>query len=145
MNAILLLVCCVLPPDLPHVEDEVDTLETNHVYSAETGCRNFTQLLGWHGMAESVGWWRMVKQFKPGESELGESQMVPVRSPGGGYVVMFHEGSTLRVVRAKHVMEWHGQVDVEVAEREELPKEKRRDLRPVPPLKPYVREFPATQ
>jgi hypothetical protein len=142
----------VLPPQLPHVEDEVDVLWLDHYYD-ESGRLVLDQVicLDWsaqNGLPQrhNIVAWRRVKT----------PDGLPFRTQDG-YRVIWWDGSLLRDIRANAFRETWSQAyvtgDPEVAEREMLPKELRRELsqpafrqdKPAGAIRPFVREFPATQ
>lgn len=121
MTTLALTLLCVLPsPDV--VEDRVDLLHVSFVYDAE-GRPTLTQLIfeDWSeadGRYQVVAW-RLIKS----------ADIVPhfdwVR---GQYVTCWHDGNLLRKVTAPAMRTSYLQYDPELAERELLPKNERREL-----------------
>jgi len=109
------------PPDVA-IADYVDVIEINHYYD-EQGKLVFDQLLFFEwSPAEScyhLRAWRLVKT----RSHIPQKDWVR-----GDYVATFHDGDSLRTVRAKVLRETWTQYDPELIERERLPKERRREL-----------------
>lgn len=102
--------------------ESVDLIEVNHFYD-ETGKLVFDQIIFYDWSAEHgryhVRAWRLLKS----------DGQIPVRNWNkGGFVAVWHDGETLRVVRASSIRESWTQYDPELVEREYLPKEKRVDL-----------------
>jgi hypothetical protein len=101
----------------------VDLIEINHFYD-DHGRLVFDQIIYYDwSPAESryhVRAWRLLKQ----------KAQIPHRNwEHGDYVAVWHDGDLLRKVRAQSIRESWTQYDPELAEREFLPKEKRRELR----------------
>jgi hypothetical protein len=113
----LLLLLCVLPLDDVR-RDTVDVIELNHVYN-DCGAATITQWVFWEqsGGELRVVAWRLCKP-----------RMV-VERHRDGYRLLWHDGETLREVRAACYRESWTQHDVEVTDREAWPKESRRELR----------------
>lgn len=111
----LLLLLTVLPT--PGVAcDRVDLVEVNHVYD-DNGKHTFSQLIFYD--RGNVRAWRLLKNCNHR----------PERDPRSGeWVTIFHDGGLLREVRAACFRERWTQWDVELDERERLPKERRIDL-----------------
>jgi hypothetical protein len=136
----------VLPPQLPHVEDEVDMFEVNHFFDGD-GRLIFDQLIFWeiNGEHYDVVSWRLIKR----------PEQMPVSDQRGGYVVVWRDGELMRRVNAATAIETWTQYDPEATSRDVLAKELRRELRqppkafrndrPAGAIRPFVREFPATQ
>jgi hypothetical protein len=138
MNGIVLLLAfAVLPMEGGPVRDHVDLIEVNHIYGPE-GHPVFQQVIfyDWEGEDYVVVAWRGLKS----------ADQWPQRNYAkGGFTTAWHDDGALRRVDADAVRETYTQYDVELEARETLPKELRRELRPAPKRKPFVREFPATQ
>lgn len=103
-------------------DDQVDLIEINHFYD-EHGKHVFDQVIFYDWSSEEsryhVRAWRLLK--KPDQ--------IPSRNWKHGYfVTVWHDGDLLRRVRAPSMRESWTQYDPELAEREHLPKEKRREL-----------------
>lgn len=118
--ALVLAVLTAIPPDLS-IDDDVDLIEINHFFD-ENGKLVFDQVifLDWSPDAGryQVRAWRKLKR----------QQQVPIQEAAGGYLAVFHDGDVLRRVRAKSFRETWTQFDVELAEREHLPKDRRPGL-----------------
>lgn len=126
LHALLLAACLgfgIVPADLT-ARESVDVIEVNHFYD-EQGRLVFDQaiFLDW-SEAEcrfNVRAWRLVKA----------ASQLPLRDwDGAGYFAHWLDGEVLRRIHATAIRETWTQADPELAEREHLPKEKRRDLKP---------------
>lgn len=109
--------------------DRVDLIEVNHVYD-ERGRAIFSQVIFYDWSSEEsryqVRAWRMLK--KPTQ--------VPHRDwQTKDFVAVWHDEGVLREVHADAMRESWTQYDPELAEREHLPKEHRRELQHVTKLK----------
>ena len=120
---VVLIIAALLPaiasarePRVPTVEDRVDEIELNHLFD-DNGRHVFTQTVFW-SQGEIVAW-RLWKPDKPHPVRLWES---------GEWSLCWHDGETLREVRAKRFKETHRQWDVELHQRSVLPQCKRREL-----------------
>jgi len=119
--AVVMTAISITPRD-DVAEDRVDLIEVNHFYD-EHGKHVFDQLIYYDWSATDgryqVRAWRLLKK----------KAQVPSRSwTHGDYVAVWQDGDILRRVRAESMRESWTQYDPELAEREFLPKEKRRDL-----------------
>ncbi len=120
----LFLVACGISPQDTVAFEQVELIELNHFHD-EQGRLVFDQVIfyDWsepHGRY-MVRAWRLVKS---------PSQLPQRNWRDGSYVTIWHDGDTLRKVRAETMRETWTQHDPELTEREYLPKEKRKDLRP---------------
>lgn len=124
-----LILACLLLSIMPRddaLRDYVDLVEVAALYD-DNGRLVFTQEIFWDWTPTSVNSgrysvvdWRLIKS---------DSQ-IPVRDfVNDCYRVSWLDGEHYRVVLAKHYRETWEQIDVEVLEREIMPKEKRRGLR----------------
>jgi hypothetical protein len=109
-------------PRGPVARDMVDLIEVNHFYD-DCGRLVFDQAIyyDWHPVERRhhVRAWRLIK----------DDSQLPVRDwQQGGFLSVWQDGDLLRVVRSTAVRETWTQWDVEVAERDALPKERRREL-----------------
>lgn len=120
--AFLALAVALNPPESV-VTDRVDVIEINHFYD-EHGKLVFDQVLYF--------------EWSPSESRYNVRAWRLLKSPAqlpqrdwerGDYVATFYDGDALREIRATSVRETWTQYDPELAEREHLPKERRRELR----------------
>jgi hypothetical protein len=114
-------ICATNPPEHA-ATDRVDVIEVNHFYD-EHGKLVFDQLLffDWSPRQSryNVRAWRLMKS----------SSQAPQRDhKRGDYSVTWFDGDALREIRAVTVRETWTQYDPELAEREFLPKERRREL-----------------
>ncbi len=125
MITIAILLLGVSPARDDITRDWVDVVELNHFY--DENCRLvFDQLIfyDWnHRQARyQVLAWRLAKT----------TDSLPVRDwSGGGYVCFWQDGGEtglIRKIRAKSMRESWTQWDPELAERERLPKEQRKEL-----------------
>jgi len=102
------------------VEDRVSLVEVNHFYDNEARLV-FDQLIfwDWHPAegCYNVAAWRLLKS----DSQLPTYEQ-------GYYVTLWHDGDTLRRVKAKQYLESWTTYDPELHNRQFLPKEKRRLL-----------------
>ena len=105
--------------------EKVDLMEVNHFYD-EQGRLVFDQVIFYDWSPDHsrymVRAWRLVKN----PSQLPERDW-----RDGGYLAVWQDGEILRRVRAQSMRESWTQYDPELAEREYLPKEKRKELRSV--------------
>lgn len=125
MKAIILLIAII--PYSPVPEDRVSVAELNHFFDYN-GRLIFDQVIyyDWSPHTErfQVRAWRLVK----------DQSFVPARDwEGGGYLSVWNDGEVIRRVRADSFRESWTQYDPELAEREVLCKERRRELRSVKP------------
>jgi hypothetical protein len=127
VTLLALLLLSIVPRD-DTVRESVDLIELNHTFN-ENGEPNLDQLIyyHWHRDRFEVIAWRMLR------SPL----MIPYRDhANGGYTAVWvDDRDTLRVVRSKDFRESWTQYDVELLERNVLPRELRRELRPSRVLK----------
>jgi hypothetical protein len=138
--SLVLLLLSILPSD--HVvRESVDLMEVNHFYGDD--CQPvFTQVIfydwqddvrlaeitetdehysrpGFRGSRYMVRAWRLIKS----------PNQVPIRDwEGGGYTALWQDGEVLRKVHSPAIRETWTQFDVELVEREYLPKERRKEL-----------------
>lgn len=121
MTTLAILLFAIIPRDNT-IRESVDVLEHHFLYD-ERGREVFQQLIGWttHKDGEHVQFWRLIKN----ESHIPQRDHL-----NGGYFVHFLDGERAwRYVRAPMFRERWTQYDVEVADRDLLPKEARRELR----------------
>lgn len=105
------------------LRDKVDLIEINHFYD-EHGRLVFDQEIfwewSWKDERHNVRAWRLIKV----------PEMIPSRDwSTGGYRALWMDGSDMREVKSDFIRETWEQFDVELLEREFLPKEKRRELK----------------
>lgn len=110
---VFLALVAILPAPAP-VRDECETIERNATYD-ECGKLVFLQWIFWG--TEHVQAWR-----------LDKGQTIERDYRRGGYVLRWHDGDTFREVRAKCYRETWTQYDPEQHDRDEWPKEWRREL-----------------
>lgn len=128
------LMCSALGTNpIRHVTiDQVEVIEYNHFYD-EQGRHVFDQLIffDWspHENRYQIRDWRLIKTV---------SQAPYYDSARGVYVATWHDGLTLRQVRAAGIRETWTQHDPELIERSVLPKEHRRELSDVRKLLPTL-------
>lgn len=118
---LLLLTLGVLPLEGGPLSDRVDLIEVNHVFSPE-GRPTFAQCIfyTWQNERYEVVAWRGLKS----------ADQWPHRNyVRGGFTTIWYDGDVLRRVDAYAIRETWTQYDVELAEREILPKHLRRELR----------------
>ncbi len=124
--ATLLSLLCILPAPCEPVRDRCDAIEQNFYYD-EQGRLVFAQLIYYDfpptAERHFVRAWRLVK----------DQSQVPQRDwRNGGYTSLFYEasqsGECWRLITAPSYYESWTQWDVELVEREYMPKEKRREL-----------------
>lgn len=106
------------------LEETVDVAEHNHFFD-DQGRHVFDQVIFYDWCPihnrHQVRAWRLVK----------DPSQIPQRDwQDGGYFVLWYDQDVLRRVQAKSYRESWGQVDPELLEREWLPKELRKGLRP---------------
>jgi hypothetical protein len=102
--------------------DQVDLIEYNHLYD-EQGRHVLDQVIFYEwSRGESrfqIRDWRLIKS---------NTQLPRHDAERGIYIATWHEGQTLRQVRATSLRETWTQYDPELIERSYLPKEQRREL-----------------
>ena len=110
---IILLLLSILPYETI-ISEQVDVVEVNHFYD-EKGRHVFDQVIfyDWKCNYHELADWRLIKN---------ESQR-PVNGR-----MLFYDQDTLRKITARTQRETWTQYDPELAERERLPKERRRLL-----------------
>lgn len=118
------MISCLLLSILPHcgpVVTRCDLAELNHFHDGCGKCV-FTQVVWWdwrpHEAEHRVVAWRLLKT----------DGMRPRLAPHGEWRSLWTEGDELIEVRAASFRETWTQYDVEVHDRDELPKEMRRGL-----------------
>lgn len=121
-NILAALIISIIPQDYGVLCDSVDVLERNFYYD-DNGQLVFEQLIFWEWSHKdgrhNVREWRLIRN----------PSLLPTRDwTNGGYVVAWMDGEYLRRVRSPSIREDWQQYDVELAAREFLPKEKRREL-----------------
>lgn len=116
---LIILALAILPPAerTGLTSDEVDAIELNHVFDNE-GKLILDQLI-FHEQTDS--------SFRIRAWRLHKGQQVS-RHPSGDYVLLWHDGTVLREVRAKLFRESWSQHDPELRERSVYPKDMRREL-----------------
>lgn len=119
--AVYLAAVCLTPVD-DVAYDQVDLVEVNHFYD-EHGRLVFDQIIFYDWCSSqsryNVRAWRLLKT----------PTQIPHRSrEHGGFIAVWYDGEDLRKVKADAIRESWTQHDPELAEREYLPKEQRREL-----------------
>jgi hypothetical protein len=122
MKILALLLLAIIPQELT-ATDHVDVAELNHFYDYE-GRLVFDQVIFWN-------WDENHERYQVSAWRLAKNQTYrPERDwQFGGYVCRWDDGELIRVVRAESYRETWLQYDVELAERDVLPKTSRRELR----------------
>lgn len=126
MSTLVTLLLCVIPPPPTAAIDVVDKVEVNHFYNEE-GQLVFDQLI-WYDWSpkdhrDQVRAWRLVKT----------PETLPVRIQGTDtYLSWWADKDIERKVYARSRTETWTQYDPELAEREYLPKEERKELSTLP-------------
>ena len=125
VSTIGVLAClCGLPPREDVASEQVDLIEVNHFYD-DQGRHVFDQVIfyDWddNHSRHMVRAWRLVKN---------PSQLPQRNWKDDTYSALWFDNDVLRRVQAKSMRESWTQYDPELVEREYLPKEKRKDLRP---------------
>lgn len=112
------LLLAIVPFD-PVIRERASRLETNSLYD-DNGSIVFTQIIAWseYPDGEHVFMWVMMKE-----------QVQPVQRVRGGYFFSFDDGRNLREIWSLSHSETWEQFDPELADRSQLPVEKRRQLR----------------
>lgn len=136
LASLLLIIAGTVPRD-DVLRESTDLVELNHFYD-DCGKLVFDQTIfyDWHP-AESryhVRAWRLTKQ----------AGLVPLQVGPKGWVCRWQDGEQLRWVWSHSFRETWTQYDPELAEREILPKERRRELRTVRYDKPSGAIRPAS-
>jgi hypothetical protein len=112
-----------LNPTEDVARERVDLMEVNHFYD-EQGRLVFDQVIFYDWSPEHsrymVRAWRLVKN----PTQLPERDWRE-----GGYLAVWQDGEVVRRVQASSMRESWTQYDPELAEREYLPKERRKELR----------------
>ena len=129
LTSVLLLAAVVSNPPDANPHDELDLLEVNH-YHDDQGRMVFDQLIFYEWSPEQgrhqVRAWRLLKS---------DTQRPRYDFPSRQYVVRWYDGEILREVRAAAYRETWTQHDPELAERQFLAKEKRKELSAIMPVK----------
>jgi len=128
MLLLTLLLLAEIPRDI--ARDNVDVIEVSHFYDDQARLV-FRQDIFYDWSADDARYqvraWRLIRET---DSPTRQA-LVPQRDwVHGGYTAIWQDGDLLRVVRAASFRETFLQYDVELAEREWLPKENRKELRP---------------
>lgn len=117
------LLLAILPQGRDVLRERVDVAEVNHYYD---GCGKliFDQIIyyDWSDpdARYNVRAWRLIKH----------PSQVPCRDwQNGGYSSLWQDGDVYRQVQSESFRETWGQYDPEVAERDIVPRENRRELR----------------
>jgi hypothetical protein len=124
LSATVVVACSLLSTTpIRHVAiDQVELIEYNHFYD-EQGRHVFDQMLFYDWSARDARYqirdWRLIKTT---------TQTPYYDAQRGFYVATWHDGLTLRQVRAGSIRETWTQYDPELTERSVLPKEHRREL-----------------
>ena len=115
-----------ITPQEDVARETVDLIEINHFYD-EHGRLVFDQVIFYDWSQDDARYmvraWRLVKN----------PAQLPQRDwkDRGGYIAVWQDGELLRHVRSQSIRETWTQYDPELVEREYLPKERRKELRPV--------------
>ena len=115
-----------ITPQEDVARETVDLIEINHFYD-EHGRLVFDQVIFYDWSQDDARYmvraWRLVKN----------PAQLPQRDwkGSGGYLAVWQDGELLRHVRSQSIRETWTQYDPELVEREYLPKERRKELRPV--------------
>jgi hypothetical protein len=124
-SATLVFLACTISPqaDVDHVvTEQVDLVEVNHFYD-DQGRHVFDQMIfyDWSSLRNryQVRAWRLVKSV---------TQLPQKKWNQEAYVATWQDGEVFREVQARTMRESWTQYDPELAEREFLPKEQRREL-----------------
>ena len=111
---ILILLLLLIVPREDVVETRVDFVELNHFHCEESGKLIFTQRIWWNyeqGQPIVVAWRMEKNEWRGVQTDM-----------------LFHDGDTLRRVRAGFAIETWTTYDPELRNREVLAKEFRREL-----------------
>lgn len=130
MLALLITAALAITPIPDVLRESVDLVELNHFYDFD-GRLVFDQIIfqDWseRDARYQVVAWRLAKT----------PDILPERDfARGGYACVWVDGSVVRSVRARDYRESWTQYDPELAEREVLPKERRRELKSNHPVRP---------
>ena len=112
MNLLASILLATIPLTAPIVRESVEIIEINN-YHDEHGRKVFCQWVAWQADGRCIAW-RM--------NPLG------ALNPVGG-VTWFNDSGTVRRIEARTAVETWTQHDPELADREVLCKDKRRELR----------------
>lgn len=110
-------------------KDRVDVMEINHFYEYENGVKRLVQIIFFDKDSQGehrVRFWRLLKTDD-------DKNLLPGQRPVYDYarqewMFLFHTGDTLREVRAPYFRESWTQYDIELIDRDYLPKEQRKGL-----------------
>lgn len=121
-TSVLIGAICLQPHEVV-VREKVDLIEVNHFFD-ERGKLVLDQIIFYDWSPEESRYqvcaWRLLKC----------STQLPRRDARrGGFVTIWQDGSALRKIRSPSVRETWTLYDPEVADREFLPKDRRRELR----------------
>lgn len=116
MGTLISLIFAIVPHDIV-LRESVSSIEVNSFYD-ENGHLVFVQNI--FRDPQHVQAWRLVKHHSQRPERDWDSGM---------YTSLWFDGEFMREVRTKSVVESWLQYDPELAERERLPKEQRRELR----------------
>lgn len=135
MGSILLLLAS-LQPYTPVIEDRVDLIEVNHLYT-ENGVLSFDQLIFYewsdHFCRYNVVDWRMLKRQSQNPVRDGRGWRVTwIENVPGDYKSSYEAKPLFRSVKAKSIRETWTQIDPEITERDILSKDLRRELSKTP-------------
>lgn len=117
--------CADNGPNVEPIREVVDLVEVNHFHDSEHGARVFAQQIfyEWVNDHYEVRAWRLIKSGDQWPQRDWER---------GGYRALWKDGDVWREVRAKAFRETWTQYDPELIERENLPKENRKELMQLP-------------
>ena len=119
---VVLLSCCGVAPQADLSTERVDLIELNHFFD-DQGRHVFDQMIFYDWSAEhnryQVRAWRLLKSASQQPRHDWERDV---------YVATWQDGDLMRNVQAQTMRETWTQYDPELAEREYLPKELRREL-----------------
>lgn len=132
MLSILALALLAVVPQDSVTRETVDLVELNHFYD-ENGRLVFDQVIFYDWSPKDARYnvraWRLVK----------DTSQVPQRDwRDGCYSALWHDGEQLRKVQSQSIRETWTQYDPELMEREYLPKERRKELRPAKNIRPVL-------
>lgn len=119
------LLCCAALPNSVQVQESMDLVEVNHFYDDQW--RHVFDQMIFYQWSESAGRfqvvaWRLIKS---------DQQLPSKQWSTGNYQVLWRDGDVVREVTASAYRETWTQHDPELVERSFLPREQRRDLRPL--------------
>lgn len=132
IKVVLVIIAAILPTTEP-LRERCDRIELNHFYDSNARLV-FDQLLFYEWSHDAgrhqLRAWRMVKGGEASKKRVSQSPMIPRYDHARRcWACEWHDSDIHRRVEAQAFIETWTQYDPELADREFLPKEHRRELR----------------